>query len=130
MDSELLLRVMKLAERTGDRVIVVNPESGKAFAVLPFEAYEKLADGSVGLQTLDDANDLVFPGEEELGIEVERESAALPEETAKAVEKKLADEIATWNLAKESEKELENTTPLDVLDDEANEEQYYLEPIE
>jgi hypothetical protein len=30
MDADLLKRVMNLAERTGDRVIVVNPESGTA----------------------------------------------------------------------------------------------------
>jgi len=47
-------RVLNLAERTGDRMIVVNPESGEAHAVLPLDAYEALVEGDASLRDLED----------------------------------------------------------------------------
>jgi len=110
MDADLLKRVMTLAERTGDRVIVVNPESGTAFAVLPFDAYEKMGSGDVGLRSLE-------PSEVE---SLSRE----------ALVDKINQDIATWNSAQQSEKEGVDAVGMDILDDAAQEEQYYLEPIE
>jgi hypothetical protein len=152
MDANLLQRIMRLIERTGDRMIVVNPESGKAHAVLPFEAYEKLADGRASLLDLvDDECDPLFENEfnddlaEPAGDEdkamreiaeiekmVEEELKRESEETAKSGEKtdKIDVEAINKELAEESQKISKNPLPLDALDDQVGDDQYYVEPIE
>ena len=152
MDANLLQRIMRLIERTGDRMIVVNPESGKAHAVLPFDAYEKLADGRASLLDLvDDECDPLFENEfnddlaEPAGDEdkamreiaeiekmVEEELKRESEETAKSGEKtdKIDVEAINKELAEESQKISKNPLPLDALDDQVGDDQYYVEPIE
>ena len=142
MDSELLQRVMDLAERTGDRVIVVNPESGAAHAILPFDAYEELVDGgTASLRDLEDEDDQDLDLDEleeleDIMPDVLRsdEPVKAPSSTAPAtdeeIEKMVEHDLEILRSAEQSQKEAGGVTPLDVLDDEANEEQYYLEPIE
>lgn len=153
MDAKLLQRVMDLAEKTGDRVIIVNPKSGTAHAVVPFDAYEKMAEGTASLRDLGDGFDFMESDVEdecELSTESGINLEAMPEdlsfdepevvikvETPKAVaprpeavkEPASVEEIIE-KMTQESQKEASGLTPLDVLDDEANEEQYYLEPLE
>jgi hypothetical protein len=43
---------------------------------------------------------------------------------------KINQDIATWNSAQQSEKEGVDAVGMDILEDAAQEEQYYLEPIE
>ncbi len=114
----MLQRVMDLAERTGDRVIVVNPESGVAHAILPFDAYEELVDG--GTASLCDLND---------DLDLSTPPSASPM-TDEEIEKAVQHDLEIIKMAEQSEKETGGASVLDVLDDEANEEQYYLEPIE
>jgi hypothetical protein len=152
MDAKLLQRVMDLAEKTGDRVIVVNPKTGVAHAVVPFDDYEKMAQGTASLRDLDDSFD--FDGASDIGRDDEDDSEDISrihfeeaeEETEsdgvktdsdrltsaqiEAIEKVAIEEVMAEKIAKESQKEAGGITPLDVLDDEANEEQYYLEPLE
>jgi len=105
MDARYLERIMALAERTGDRVIVVDPATGSAFALLPFEAYERLAGGGTPAP--------------EVGT-LSRE----------ALVDRINKEIATWNTAQQGQKDIDDVVSMDILDDEVKEEQYYLEPIE
>jgi hypothetical protein len=138
MDAELLQRVLNLAEKTGDRVIVVNPESGEAHAVLPLDAYEDLVDGvenDVSLRELGD-----WAGDNENGQldfdDLISEPSTKDEQkipspaTDEEIEKLVQHDLDIIKLAEQSEKEAEVTAPIDMLEDEANEEQYYLEPLE
>jgi hypothetical protein len=102
MESDLLTRVMKLAEKTG------------AFAVMPFDAYEEMA-GSVSPRGV--------------GLTVLSENS-VETMSRQALVDRINQEISAWNTAQQSQKEIDDLAPMDVLDEEANEEQYYLEPIE
>jgi hypothetical protein len=140
MDAKLLQRIMDLAEKTGDRVIVMNPKSGTAHAILPFDAYERMAQGNASLQDFQDAD----PGPlEPVGMADDIEDLHPHEEPEEAggigemlavrmeeIEKRAIREDVALIKAQPSQKEATGLTSLDVLDDEANEEQYYLEPLE
>ncbi len=141
MDANILQRVMDLAEKTGDRVIVVNPQTGTAHAVVPFDDYERLVADPAILPTLKKMGDYSDPltddeisGEEfdRLVEEIDKEVAAEIKAEKAAKEPAINEEISEINrkIAEESQKIVENPAPLDVLDDEANEEEYYLEPLE
>jgi hypothetical protein len=150
MDAKLLQRVMDLADRTGDRVIVVNPESGTAHAIVPFDAYEDLVKGRASLRDLEyGLNDMDFDCEEsemgdgdEIGDLDDIDFNAITEEAIKKevakaaapvveeIKNPIIEEEIVQKIAEDSQKEAGGITPLDVLDDEANEEQYYLEPLE
>jgi hypothetical protein len=135
MDAELLQRVLNLAERTGDRMIVVNPESGEAHAVLPLDAYEALVEGDASLRDLED-----WSGDnesEQLDFDdiiaapnAKEEQKKTPQSIDREIEKIVEHDLDIIKLAEQSEKEVEATAPIDALEDEANEEQYYLEPLE
>jgi hypothetical protein len=127
MDAELLQRVLNLAEKTGDRVIVVNPESGEAHAVLPLDAYEELVEGDVSLRELGD-----WAGDNENGqLDFDDfKQKITPPATDEEIGKLVQHDLDIIKSAEQSEKEAEATTPIDMLEDEANEEQYYLEPLE
>lgn len=130
MDAELLQRIMDLAEKTGDRVIVVNPKSGAAHAVVPFDAYERMATGSASLRGLEgdfaphDEDETIHVMGEESGIK-ETLVSRLEEIERQAIKNDFED-----NIVKVSQKEAGGLTSLDVLDEGADEEQYYLEPLE
>ena len=139
MDAELLQRVLNLAEKTGDRMIIVNPESGEAHAVLPLDAYEELVEGDVSLRELGD-----WAGDNECDkidfddFIVEPETKAEPKKseplseanTEEEIQKLVARDLEAIKKAEQSEKDINGPAPLDTLEDEANEEQYYLEPLE
>ena len=136
MDAELLQRVLNIAEKTGDRMIIVNPESGEAHAVMPLDAYEELIDGDVSLRELGEwagdnepeeieLND--FMNEPEIKIAPKEPVAPIKDEELEKIVKHDLDIIKSAEIG---QKETEPTPPLDVLEDEANEEQYYLEPLE
>jgi hypothetical protein len=139
MDAELLQRVLNLAERTGDRMIVVNPESGEAHAVLPLDAYEALVEGDASLRDLEDwsgdnegdkfdIDDFIV--ESEVKTETKNTSSSPAPTTDSELEKLVQHDLDIIKSAEQSQKETEATAPIDALEDEANEEQYYLEPLE
>jgi hypothetical protein len=149
MDAQLLQRIMRLIERTGDRMIVVNPESGKAHAVLPFDDYEKISAGQASLLDLVDGecgDDDEFPwnlnNDKDDEDKIFDEIAAIEEEVAKEsekipvdpifIEKKEKEDVEAINkkFAEESQKISVNPIPLEALDDEVGDDQYYVEPIE
>ena len=45
MNPELISRLISLVERTGDRVVLADPQTGKAVVVLDLSSYEKLCVG-------------------------------------------------------------------------------------
>jgi len=45
MNPELIARLISLVERTGDRVVLADPQTGKAVVVLDLSSYEKLCVG-------------------------------------------------------------------------------------
>lgn len=139
MDAELLQRVLNLAEKTGDRMIIVNPESGEAHAVMPLDAYEELVDGDVSLRELqewsgDNEEAPVelddFMNEPEIKIVPEKTAASVPVVKEEELEKIVQHDLEVIKLAEQGQKDVEVNPPLDALEDEADEEQYYLEPLE
>ncbi len=139
MDAELLQRVLNLAEKTGDRMIIVNPESGEAHAVMPLDAYEELVDGDVSLRELqewsgDNEEAPVelddFMNEPEIKIVPEKTAASVPAVKEEELEKIVQHDLEVIKLAEQGQKDVEVNPPLDALEDEADEEQYYLEPLE
>jgi len=139
MDAELLQRVLNLAEKTGDRMIIVNPESGEAHAVMPLDAYEELVDGDVSLRELgewagDNEPEQIelddFMNEPEIKIVPEKTVAPTPAIKEEELEKIVQQDLEIIKLAEQGQKDVEVNPPLDALEDEADEEQYYLEPLE
>jgi len=155
MDSKILQRVMDLAEKTGDRVIVVNPLSGRAHAVVPFASYEKLVKNQASLRDLEDERDysddlddfdedFEIEDEEECPIckatginlddlDDDKESIATEDDEIPSVEElnRISEEaLKDEKKPEQSRKIADDLAPLDVLEDEENEEQYYLEPLE
>ena len=144
MDSKLLQRVMDLAEKTGDRVIVVNPKTGAAHAVMPFAAYEKLVKNTASLRSLEEGWDYSDEDEEECpickaeGIDLDEladdeDEKETGNEEIPSVEElnRIAEEALKDDKKPEiSQKLRDDLAPLDVLDDQESEEQYYLEPLE
>jgi len=110
MDEKLLSRVMRVSEKTGDRVIVVSPQTQRAFAVLPFEAYEGMVEGRASL--------------------VDLGSETVEEMSRNELVDKINHDIAIWNSAQQREKEEGDGVQMDIIEEEEQEEQYYLEPIE
>ena len=138
MDARLIQRVMDLAERTGDKVIIVNPKSGQAHAILPFDAYEDLIVSGASLQELEDLEDQAGDNDDgELAFDDfiaeparKVESEKTPPATLEELEKMATHDLNILKSADLSEKDVEETNPIDIMDSEANEEQYYLEPLE
>ena len=139
MDAELLQRVLNLAERTGDRMIIVNPQSGEAHAVLPLDAYEDLVEGGASLHDLgdwagdneDDEFDIDdFIVESEVKTETKKTPSSPEPVTDRELEKLVQHDLDIIKMAEQGQKEVETPALLDALEDEANEEQYYLEPLE
>ena len=140
MDGELLQRVLDLAEKTGDRMIIVNPESGEAHAVLPLDAYEDLVHGDVGLRELSewagdnepeeiDFDEIMHEPEIKIAPKASASSVAAPKDENE-LEKLVQHDLDIIKMAEIGQKDDEAVLPLDALEDEANEEQYYLEPLE
>jgi hypothetical protein len=149
MDAKLLQKVMDLAEKTGDRVIVVNPKNGTAHAVMPFAAYEKLVSNTASLRNLGDDQDYLGDSEsdedeeecllcKEMGIDsddsdddvklLEADDDEIP-----SIEElnRISEQVLRVDKKPElSQKIADDLAPLDILEDQENEEQYYLEPLE
>jgi hypothetical protein len=47
MNPELIARLVKLVEKTGDRIVLPDLESGKAVVVMDLDAYERLHDAAM-----------------------------------------------------------------------------------
>jgi hypothetical protein len=163
MDAKLLQRVMDLAEKTGDRVIIVNPKSGNAHAILPFDSYENLVANKASLRDLEDDfvfsedsgdgdDDCLVCRESEIDLneldEIEKGEEGMeqatflkkgivreepminpvsPAEVHAPVQKPQLD---VEKISELSQKDVDVAASLDILEDEENEEQYYLEPLE
>jgi len=49
MNSELIIRVVNLVQKNGDRVVLADAQSGKAVVVMDLEAYERLSGNVVNV---------------------------------------------------------------------------------
>jgi len=47
MNPELITRLVSLVEKTGDRVVLADPATGKAVVVMDLASYEKLSTGAI-----------------------------------------------------------------------------------
>jgi len=47
MNPELITRLVSLVEKTGDRVVLADPATGKAVVVMDLASYERLSTGAV-----------------------------------------------------------------------------------
>jgi hypothetical protein len=149
MDDKILLRAIRLAGKTGDRLIIVDPSSGTAHAVLPLDAYEKLANGIASLHVLSDNNlenslpeetcldsdfdaDILEDFEDKpfKAVPASEKGNKLSENNEKNIDATIEKALSELKMAEQSKKEEIPTVPMDILDNEADEEQYYLEPIE
>jgi hypothetical protein len=102
---------------------------------MPLDAYEELVDGDISLRDLEDwtgdnkrepsvLDDFSF--EPETKKDLPSTAPATDEEIQKLVEH----DLEIIKAAEQSQKDIETPGSMDVLDDEANEDQYYLEPLE
>ena len=71
----MLEKIFELANKTGDRCIVWDRQSQKAFVILPFEKYEELLIDHVNISASNaqDEDDIDFGNEIPEGEEDERE---------------------------------------------------------
>lgn len=79
-----LMKIIKLAKQTNDRVIIV-PENGEPFVVMPINEYERLVNPSE--VSLEDIHSQDLPADENLA-KINREVAGLEEETPSSEEEK------------------------------------------
>jgi len=108
-------RILDLVRRTGDRMVVTDPEGKEPVVIMDFDEYEAMIEalGTAEFDYFDD--DLAF----EPTVEPAPPSPEPPNFTPE-----LADEaFPSDNLAEISEESVEN-------EDEGEDEQFYLEPIE
>jgi hypothetical protein len=54
MNPELISRLIGLVEKTGDRVVLADPETGKAVVVMDLPSYEKLCMGGVRVEKVEE----------------------------------------------------------------------------
>ncbi len=160
MNPELISRVVELIGRHGDRVVLADPQSGKAVMVMDLKAYEALvsgqkADPPAAAQT---AMPVALPIETPAPAKPAKiaqktavrsvvsvtaakpEPIATDEPLADLTQEELLDkinrEIGAWKTAQESKRTQElqsaaqNVTQFQVTKAFEEEERFYLEPIE
>lgn len=160
MNPELITRLISLVERTGDRVVLADPETGKAVVVMDLSSYERLCTSGVKAESV--AAPAVFKEpESEPRISPPKsqktaENAVIPAKMARVVEPapaapvssgltdltqaelldKINREIAAWKTAQESKRTEElkaaakTVSPFVAAGVFEEEERFYLEPIE
>ncbi len=109
MQDEQLLRLIRLAKKTGDTLIVTDPEGDGAVAIMDIDRYEALLSDGLGDFMEEDLPDDIF----EAG-----------EPTLEVFDEKTEDS------ATEMPESVENSPISETEDDFVDEERFYLEPIE
>ena len=146
-------RLLNLVRRTGDRLVVTDPNGEDTYVLMGLEAYEKLLDTDTlspcaGLKD-DDFLDDYFDEDEDIEEFDDKPKWEIPDELPlPESDKKIwdvmpsaGDKVETWNPEKLSEEEKKiveekfekpefapNSDKKD--EEEPGEEQFYLEPIE
>lgn len=156
MQNNQLNRLLKLVNRTGDRLVVLDKETESAIVMMEIDEYEKLLDGGPRLEDMSES-DILDKINREIAIwreknvansavsDMEEEPAAqspvviedLPETGD------LEDEIIDEDLAEVSQKEVKKAAeePITInpivgpeeelkdVPDDGEEEKFYLEPV-
>jgi len=154
-----LRRILDLAKRTGDRVIITDPDGEDAFVVMGLDQYEGLLDGKPKSGPVQPKTTVLPPKRTiddgpRLRQDRDRRPAETPDLDDSAppdlfdLMKPAGDSGDTWDLGKMSEAEREevlrqfaayqeetaNPAPKSpqskAQNDDLNEDQFYLEPIE
>lgn len=116
-------RILALARRTGDRLIVTDPEGKEAFAILSLDQYEELLGGPKDEPGLPPPPPP--PPVEEVPPPVPADLAVLPPPSEPVVSAPVPTPAAPLEPPKDGH------TPIPLKEDpEFGEEQFYLEPIE
>lgn len=124
----MIKRILKLAE-DNERVVIVDPETERAFVILPLSTYERLVDEcAFDDEEFDEVDDNWTPPLDE----------ALPT-TDQSLIDSIDRDIAAWKVAQErmSEPALDELTLTPMPGDEApmkppaseEEEKFYIEPV-
>lgn len=156
MQNNQLNRLLKLVNRTGDRLVVLDKETESAIVMMEIDEYEKLLDGGPRLEDMSEsdildkinreiaiwreknvANSAVSDIEEEPAVQSPMVIEDLPETGD------LEDEIIDEDLAEVSQKDVEKAVeePITInpivgpeeelkdVPDDGEEEKFYLEPV-
>lgn len=152
MNAELLARVIGLIQKNGDRVVVADPDTGRAVVVMDLESYERLC-GAAPVSTpavTETAKTVVEKVEKtaefsEVSTKKRKVSAKVEEApsapimgdlTQEGLIDKINRDIGAWKTAQERKRTVElqsaaHSAPrfetASVLEEE---ERFYLEPIE
>lgn len=119
-------RILDLVRRTGDRMVVTDPDGEHAYVVMDLDQYEDLLVGNEASLTDFAANANEMDEEDFVEPSVQDLESEIPQDIQKAVEQDLAI-IQSWEQAHEKEK-VEQIKKKD--DGGTDEERFYLEPIE
>jgi len=160
MNPELITRLISLVEKTGDRVVLADPETGKAVVVMDLSSYERLCTGGVKaeyrvapaavkepeLETKNSpakspkmAENKVNSAKVGKAADTAPEtpvSGSLTDLTQAELLDKINREIAAWKTAQESKRAEElkaaamTVSPFGAAGVFEEEERFYLEPIE
>ncbi len=142
MNSELIQRLINLVRKNGDRVVLADPEGGKAIVIIDLDAYEKLAAGAAKIpsaaaviakeqaqqfasayaeKTAEVSENPFKKRKAQFRVDEPIPATVASDLTDGALGDKLNRDIGTWKTAKKGPK------ASNALEDE---ERFYLEPIE
>lgn len=152
MNAELLARVIGLIQKNGDRIVVADPDTGRAVVVMDLESYERLCGGAPATVSAAPTTSKIAvekvekPAEISENLPKARKGAKKAEEatpspimedlTQEGLLDKINRDIGAWKTAQERKRTVElqsaaQTFPrfeaTSVLEEE---ERFYLEPIE
>jgi hypothetical protein len=152
MNAELLARVIGLIQKNGDRIVVADPDTGRAVVVMDLESYERLCGGAPAVVQTAQETPKKEPEKVEIKAEISEISTKKRRVSAKAEDlvpaplmgdltqegliDKINRDIGAWKTAQERKRteELQSAAQkfpryeaTNVLEEE---ERFYLEPIE
>lgn len=154
MQPELIARVINLIQKNGDKVVLADPQSGKAVVVMDLEAYEKLCvqPAPVAAPKAIEIAPKIAPVEAEKKAEQSQNSAKkkgirltaetmgpthiLADLTQEQLIDKINRDIGAWKTAQDRRRtdELKSAAQLapqfEAVSAIEDEERFYLEPIE
>lgn len=140
MQNQQFSRLLRLARRTGDRLIITDEQGGEPIVILPIDEYEALIDGALGpdfgLEGLEEEEFEAIPPKSHSGYretEIERGSVPIeveePEEQLESIEIPVIEERFDQSSAKEvfmapveSERGIEEASDEADIDERAIEE--------
>ena len=124
MDQKLFQRLMRLAQKTKDKIVFVDSETGKASVVMSLSAYESLVDRVDLGDDSDDLDDLEF-NDREFGSHAQADDDGIWPTPPESAGIDVAPEI---EIEKPTSSEFKTSSATASALEE--EEKFYLEPLE